>query len=93
MKIIIAGAGAVGTHLAKLFSRERHDITLIDDNPERLEGIGSNFEMLTICDSPSSIETLKRADVGKADLFISIHAGRRFLGRIAQLNAISINYT
>ena len=53
MKIIIAGAGAVGTHLAKLFSRERHDITLIDDNPERLEGIGSNFEMLTICDSPS----------------------------------------
>lgn len=59
MKIIIAGAGAVGTHLAKLFSRERHDITLIDDNPERLEGIGSNFEMLTICDSPSSIETLK----------------------------------
>ena len=72
MKIIIAGAGAVGTHLAKLFSRERHDITLIDDNPERLEGIGSNFEMLTICDSPSSIETLKRADVGKADLFIGV---------------------
>ena len=72
MKIIIAGAGAVGTHLAKLFSRERHDITLIDDNPERLEGIGANFEMLTICDSPSSIETLKRADVGKADLFIGV---------------------
>ena len=48
------------------------DITLIDDNPERLEGIGSNFEMLTICDSPSSIETLKRADVGKADLFIGV---------------------
>ena len=30
MKIIIAGAGAVGTHLAKLLSRENHDITLID---------------------------------------------------------------
>ena len=35
MKIIIAGAGAVGTHLAKLLSREKHDITVIDQNPER----------------------------------------------------------
>lgn len=72
MKIIIAGAGAVGTHLAKLLSRERHDITLIDDNPERLEGLGANFELLTVCASPSSIETLRSADVGKADLFIGV---------------------
>lgn len=72
MKIIIAGAGAVGTHLAKLLSRERHDITLIDDQAERLDGIGANFELLTICASPSSIATLKAADVGKADLFIGV---------------------
>lgn len=71
MKIIIAGAGAVGTHLAKLFSKERHDITLIDDQPERLEGI-ANFELLTVCASPTSIITLKKADVGKADLFIGV---------------------
>lgn len=32
MKIIIAGAGAVGTHLAKLLSREHHDITLMDES-------------------------------------------------------------
>ena len=72
MKIIIAGAGAVGTHLAKLLSRERHDITLIDANPERLESIGANFELLTICAPPSSIATLKQADVGDADLFIAV---------------------
>ena len=36
MKIIIAGAGAVGTHLAKLLSREKQDIILMDDNEERL---------------------------------------------------------
>ena len=35
MKIIIAGAGAVGTHLAKLLSKERQDIILMDDNEER----------------------------------------------------------
>ena len=40
MKIIIAGAGAVGTHLAKLLSRENHDITLMDESPEKLEEIG-----------------------------------------------------
>ena len=33
MKIIIAGAGAVGTHLAKLLSKAPHDITLMDENP------------------------------------------------------------
>ena len=72
MKIIIAGAGAVGTHLAKLLSRERHDITLIDESKERLSDLSSNFDLLTICDSPSSIEVLKNAEVDDADLFIGV---------------------
>lgn len=72
MKIIIAGAGAVGTHLAKLFSRERHDITLIDTDPNRLQNLSTHFDLLTICESPLSIETLRSADVGSADLFISV---------------------
>ena len=72
MKIIIAGAGAVGTHLAKLLSREHHDITLIDETAEKLENIGANFDLMTICASPSSIEALKDADVGSADLFIGV---------------------
>ena len=72
MKIIIAGAGAVGTHLAKLLSKEQHDITLIDESAERLEGIGANFELLTTCASPSSIKVLQQAEVGDADLFIGV---------------------
>lgn len=72
MKIIIAGAGAVGTHLAKLLSREHHDITLIDETAEKLDNIGANFDLMTICASPSSIEALKDADVGSADLFIGV---------------------
>ena len=35
MKIVICGAGAVGTHLAELLSREDQDIILIDENPEK----------------------------------------------------------
>lgn len=72
MKIVIAGAGAVGTHLAKLFSREHHDITLIDADPSRLQHLASSFDILTICEPPSSIETLRNAEVGKADLFIGV---------------------
>ncbi len=72
MKIIIAGAGAVGTHLAKLLSLENHDITLIDENPERLEGLGGDFDLMTVCASPSSISTLRNVEAGSADLFIGV---------------------
>ena len=72
MKIIIAGAGAVGTHLAKLLSRERHDITLMDENPEKLEDISANYDILTVAANPSSISALREAEVGKADLFIGV---------------------
>ena len=43
MKIIIAGAYAIGTHLARLLSRSKEDITLIDDSEERLASIGSDL--------------------------------------------------
>ena len=72
MKIVIAGAGAVGTHLAKLLSRENHDITVIDESPDRLGDLGNNFDLLTVCASPLSIEALRHADVGKAALFIAV---------------------
>ena len=66
MKIIIAGAGAVGTHLAKLLSRENHDITLIDESAEKLEDISSNFDILTLTNRPTSISALKEAEIGRA---------------------------
>lgn len=72
MKIIIAGAGAVGTHLAKLLSHENHDITLMDETPEKLEDLSANFDILTLPLSPSSISALQEAEVGKADLFIGV---------------------
>ncbi|WP_321333034.1 Trk system potassium transporter TrkA [uncultured Bacteroides sp.] len=72
MKIIIAGAGAVGTHLAKLLSRERQDIILIDDNEEKLSTLSANFDLMTVCASPSSISGLKEVGVGESDLFIAV---------------------
>ncbi|MGN0309885.1 MAG: Trk system potassium transporter TrkA [Bacteroides sp.] len=72
MKIVIAGAGAVGTHLAKLLSREKQEIILMDDNEERLSALSSNFDLLTVVGSPTSIKGLREVEAHKADLFIAV---------------------
>jgi trk system potassium uptake protein TrkA len=72
MKIIIAGAGAVGTHLAKLLSREKQDIILIDDNEDRLSSLGANFDLMAVTGSPTSISTLEDVGVNEAELFIAV---------------------
>ena len=63
MKIIIAGAGEVGTHLAKLLSKEEQDIILIDADIEKLQWIDSNYNLMTVAGSPTSFKVLKKAGV------------------------------
>lgn len=72
MKIIIAGAYAIGTHLARLLSRSNEDITLIDKSEERLSSIGADYDLLTMVGSPTSLKIQKEAGVDDADLFISV---------------------
>ena len=72
MKIIIAGAGAVGSHLAKMLSNEKHDIVLIDPDEERLRNVGMNLDVLTLAGSATSIQQLNDADIKRTDLFISV---------------------
>ena len=72
MKIIIAGAGAVGTHLSKLLSKDHQDCVLIDDDIERLAGLESRYDIMTLHGSPTSIQTLKEAGVENADLFVGV---------------------
>lgn len=72
MRIIIAGAGAVGTHLAKMLADERHDIVLMDANEERLSNLESNFDLMTIEAQPTSINSLKEVGVADADLFVAV---------------------
>lgn len=72
MKIIISGAYAIGTHLAKMLSRNHEDITLLDEAEDRLAQIGSDFDLLTMQASPSSIKALRAAGADHADLFISV---------------------
>ncbi len=72
MRIFIAGAGEVGTHLAKMLCSANHDVILMDEDEERLKQIDSHFDLMTIRGTISSIEDLKEANVKSCDLFIAV---------------------
>lgn len=72
MKIVIAGAGAVGTHLAKLLSAENQDIILMDPDKDKLNFSRSNLEMITMAGSSTSLSDLTEVGVSSTDLFIGV---------------------
>ena len=72
MKIIIAGAGEVGSHLAKMLSNESNEITVIDSDSERLNALRSHTDVITVEGNPSAIHVLHEAAVEHADLFIAV---------------------
>ncbi len=72
MNIIIAGDGEVGFHLASMLANENHNITIVDPHEDLLERIESQTDLLTITGDSTSPATLKRAEVAKADLLISV---------------------
>ncbi len=72
MKIIIAGSGEVGFHLAKLLSFESQDITLIDTNRESLAYASSHLDIRVVRGDATSIKVLKDAQVKETDLLIGV---------------------
>jgi len=72
MKIIIAGAGEVGFHLAKLLSFESQDITLIDTHKERLNYAENHLDIKAIKGDATSLDLMKQANVATSDLFIAV---------------------
>ena len=72
MKIIIAGAGEVGFHLARMLSYESQDIILIDTNNERLSYAETHIDVMTLRGNATSPSVLKEANVGSADLLIAV---------------------
>lgn len=72
MRIVIAGAGAVGIHLAKLLSAEKHDIILMDNDKDHLSVAQGILEIITFEGSSTSIKDLQEANVEDTDLFIAV---------------------
>ncbi|HAX15643.1 Trk system potassium transporter TrkA [Leeuwenhoekiella palythoae] len=74
MKIVIAGAGEVGFHLAKLLSFESQDITLIDVDKDSISYADTHLDIRTIRGDSTSIAVLKEARIDTTDLIIAVTA-------------------
>ncbi len=72
MKIIIAGAGEVGFHLAKLLSFESQDITLIDPNRDSLTNADTHLDIRVVRGDATSISVLQDSRVSDTDLVIAV---------------------
>ena len=73
MKIVIEGAGEIGSHLAKMLRAEANEVTIIDDDAQRLAAGGAYSDVETVLGNPSSIKTIREAGVARADLFIAVY--------------------
>ena len=74
MKIVIAGAGDMGTHLAKMLSGNGHDITVADVDPKALAEVGSLVDVETTEGDTTQFSVLRKAGVRKCDLFIAVRS-------------------
>lgn len=72
MYIIILGAGEVGYNLAKLLSYEKHDIVIIEPNPERVKRARENLDVQVFEGTGSSPEGLTKAGIEKADMIVAV---------------------
>lgn len=72
MRIVIAGAGEMGSHLAKMLSGNGHDINVIDGDPKLLAEVGSLADVITVEGDSTTFAVLRKASVRKCDLFIAV---------------------
>lgn len=76
MNIIIAGAGDVGFHLAKLLSFESQNIYVIDSDSDRLEYVNNHIDVITTKGDATSTSLLKQSNIEKADLLLAVTASQ-----------------
>ena len=73
MKIVIAGAGEMGSHLARMLSGNYHDITVVDSDPKLLQEVANLADVITVEGDSTTVAVLRRAAVRKCDLFIAVN--------------------
>ena len=72
MRVLIYGAGEVGTHLAKMLCNANHDVILMDEDEDKLQSVEAHYDLMTIVGTGTSIENLKEANVKSCNLFIAV---------------------
>ncbi|MFT7646335.1 MAG: trk system potassium uptake protein TrkA [Candidatus Poriferisodalaceae bacterium] len=72
MRIIVVGAGEVGSYVADRLSREDHDVVVIDTNRERLRELNDSHDVLTVLGSGTSPTVLEEARIDRADMLVAV---------------------
>lgn len=72
MRIIVVGAGEVGSHLSESLSLEGHEVVLIDRSAERLRRLEKKLDVLTIAGNGASAHILEQGGITQTDLFIAV---------------------
>lgn len=75
MKIVIAGAGEIGSHIAKMLREEDYEVSVIDNDKQRLTDLASFVDVHTVYGNPAGTKCLKEVEAGKADLFLAVYPG------------------
>jgi trk/ktr system potassium uptake protein len=72
MRVIVIGAGDVGRHIASTLSGERHDVTVIDLDAERVDAVQGELDALVMTGNGASPKFLRSISAGKADLLCAV---------------------
>lgn len=72
MNILIIGAGDIGFQLAKRLSTERHDITIVEQNPERVTRASEQLDAIVVEGHGSSLNILKQAGIEHTDILVAM---------------------
>jgi trk system potassium uptake protein TrkA len=72
MHVVILGAGQVGSNLAKTLVQEKHDVVIIDHNPDKIEAVVDQLDVMGLVGNGVSLPVLKQAEVERAELFIAV---------------------
>lgn len=72
MRAIVVGAGDVGYDVARLLSLQRHDVTVVDTDSEKVDYVRDTLDVLAVVGSGTSARTLREAHVEDADLVVAV---------------------
>jgi len=72
VKIIIIGAGKVGSQIAQTLSAENHDVTLIDKREDIRQDLDNNLDIMTIVGNGANVRILEQAGINEADMLIAV---------------------
>ncbi len=72
MKIVVIGNGKVGHTIIQHICNEKHDVIVVDNDPEAIEQIVNEYDVMGICGNGANVDILRSANVEKADMLIAV---------------------